>query len=71
LKKGLIKLIGDDTSTQVWIDPWIPGIPGFKPLYKKSEATVERFHELLTLEGSAWNEQVLQENFVEADVKEI
>ena len=41
LKKGLIKLIGDSTSTQVWTDQWIPGIPGFKPLYKKPEATVE------------------------------
>ena len=59
LKKGLIKLIGDSTSTQVWTDQWIPGIPGFKPLYKKPEATVEKVHELLTSEGSAWDEQVL------------
>jgi hypothetical protein len=71
LEKGLIKLIGDGTSTQAWTDQWIPEIPGFKPLYKKPEATVERVHELLTSEGSAWNEQVLQENFLEADAKEI
>ena len=40
-------------------------------MYKKTEAKVERVHELLTSEGSAWNEQVLQENFLEADAKEI
>jgi hypothetical protein len=58
---------------QVWTDQyqWIPGIPGFKPLYRKPEATVERVHELLNSEGSAWNEQILKENFLEADAKAI
>jgi hypothetical protein len=71
LEKGLIRLIGDGRSTNVWTDQWIPGIPGFKPLYRKPEAKVEKVHELLTPDGIAWNDHILQENFLQADANAI
>lgn len=32
LKNGCLRRIGDGSSTHVWLHPWIPDLPNFKPL---------------------------------------
>jgi hypothetical protein len=71
IEVGLIKRPGDGTSIRVWTDPWIPENSCFKPIVQKPGADVLRVNELINDEGSGWNGEKLDTNFVPADVAAI
>ncbi|PON67199.1 hypothetical protein TorRG33x02_265670 [Trema orientale] len=31
IQRGACRLIGDGTTTNIWMDPWVPKHPTFKP----------------------------------------
>ena len=47
LNLGLIKRIGDRSTTRIWDDPWIPSNPSFKPIVKPTITQVTLVEELL------------------------
>jgi hypothetical protein len=62
---GLIRRIGDDSQVEVWVSNWIPRDSVQRPLGCKPDSNVRRVCELLTEDGSEWNEDKLQEVFYE------
>jgi ribonuclease HI len=69
LELGMIKRIGNGTSTDVWKDKWIPGVPGFKPLCKGQNATARIVSDLMTNDG--WNQNALRENLLPLDAEAV
>jgi ribonuclease HI len=68
LQKGLIKRVGDGSSIRVWDDPWIPGNPNMKPLYRDPEAEVTMVSEFINEEQGCWDKKKLEENIIGPDV---
>lgn len=66
LHKGLVKRIGDGTSTLIWQDRWMPGHFGGRPLTSRDGQQVELVSDLLT-ESGGWNEQLITEIFFHVD----
>ena len=58
---------GNDTN--IWIDQWLPGGVGMKPLCRKDEAIAEQVSELLSPDGSSWNDAALEQNLVPLDAE--
>ena len=55
LELGSIKRIGDGSSTDIWLDRWIPGVFGHKPMCKKLDATASKVGDLINEDGVSWN----------------
>jgi hypothetical protein len=68
LEKGLIRRIGDGTSTNIWEDRWLPTRIGGKPICRKEGATSVQVVELLSENGQTWNEEALHQNLLSFDV---
>ncbi|GJN04355.1 hypothetical protein PR202_ga21898 [Eleusine coracana subsp. coracana] len=66
LSRGLVKRIGDGTSTMIWQDRLIPGHFGGHPLTPTDGQPMERVSDLLTASG-IWNEQLIREIFFDVD----
>ena len=58
LRKGLIRRIGDGTTTNIWQHRWLPGHFGDRPLTLPDNPQVQVVADLLTLSG-AWNENLI------------
>jgi hypothetical protein len=71
LNKGLIRRIGDGNQTDVWNDNWIPGGVGFRPICRKETSTASRVSELINHDTMKWNQEALEMNFIESDVRAI
>jgi hypothetical protein len=71
LELGLIKHIGDGTSTNIWNDRWIPDGIGFKPVYRKDGATAERVCDLFGQEGISWDDATLATILIPMDLEAI
>jgi hypothetical protein len=65
---GLIKRIGDGTSTNIWNDRWLPAGVGHKPVCKKDGAMATYVAELISDNGRTWNE-ALHSNLLPFDVE--
>jgi hypothetical protein len=74
LELGLIKRIGNGSSTNIWLDRWIPGVHGLKPICMKPGATASFVAELIEVESGAWDDDALHANLLlpnALDVKRI
>lgn len=71
LKMGLIKRIGDGTSTNIWRDRWIPMHPGAKPMTPSDGQAVNMVSDLMTEDGQ-WDEALIdQSHFLPIDANDI
>lgn len=70
LSQGLIKRIGDGSSTNIWRDRWIPKHFGGKPLTPGDGQDVTTVSELL-LPGGQWDVAAIRQRFIQVDVDAI
>lgn len=70
LQKGLIRRIGDGTSTLVWRDRWLPNHFGGRPITTNADPQVQVVADLLTPSG-AWNADLIRQCFVPVDAQAI
>ena len=70
LKKGLIRRIGDGTSTNIWQHRWIPLHFRAKPLTPSDGQEVTLVSDLLNDTGQ-WNEELIREVFFPVDANAI
>ncbi|XP_026378197.1 uncharacterized protein LOC113272598 [Papaver somniferum] len=63
---------GSGNNIRIWHDPWIPGIPGFRPS-KLSNSTVDvtRVSDLINHEDKSWNLELLSQVFPQDQVATI
>jgi hypothetical protein len=69
LELGLIKRIGDGTTTNVWDDRWLPTVMGNKPICRKEGATAVLVADLISDDGQQWNEDALNQNLLPFDTE--
>ncbi|KAL9299251.1 hypothetical protein AtEden1_Chr2g0230461 [Arabidopsis thaliana] len=72
LKKGMRYIVGDGTSIQPWVDPWLPLHPPRPP--RQLDHTQPQFQTLLDFffpHKTGWNEQLLQERVAPEDIPHI
>jgi hypothetical protein len=70
LDRGLIRRIGDGTSTLIWGDRWIPAHFDTKPLTPGEGQVITKVSELMTESGD-WNEELIKEIFIPVDAHAI
>lgn len=59
LSRGLIKRLGDGSTTDIWQDRWLPGHFGGRPLTMPDDPQVQTVADLLTPSG-AWNSDLIK-----------
>lgn len=66
IEKGACFLLGDGKTINVWVDPWVPWIDGFKPRPRIDDylQLPIKAHHLLDHTLKAWNEEMVKEIFV-------
>ena len=66
IEKGACFLLGDGKTINVWEDPWVPWIVGFKPRPRIDDylQLPIKAHNLLDHTLQAWNEDIVREIFV-------
>ena len=62
LSQGLIKRIGDGTSTSIWRHQWIPNHFGAKPFTPEDGQNMSMVSDLLLPNGQ-WNEDTIKQIF--------
>jgi hypothetical protein len=70
LKKGLLKRIGNGSSTSIWHDRWIPNHFEGSPLIVSDVPHVFMVSDLLTPSGG-WNTELIKHLFVDIDAHAI
>jgi hypothetical protein len=70
LELGLIRRIGNGTSTNIWTDKWILNDIGLKPVCRSEGATATKVSKLLSGAGS-WDEHALAMNMIPMDANAI
>ena len=70
LQQGLIRRIGDGSTTHIWIDRWIPNHFSGKPISVPTAPSIVVVADLLTASGG-WNAELVKQNFVEFDAQAI
>jgi hypothetical protein len=70
LQKGLIRRVGDGSTTRIWLDKWIPNHFNGRPIITNMNAPVTMVADLLTPSG-AWNTELIKQVFVDVDAHAI
>jgi len=70
LDRGLIKRIGDGSSTNIWHDRWIPNHFEARPLTPQDGQDVAQVSDLLTADGR-WDEDRIRQIFIPVDAAAI
>lgn len=68
LRKGMRKVIGNDRSTRIWHEPWLPNAPGFCAQRVHQEASDEPQYVGDFIEAKGWQKIKLIEWFPSVDV---
>lgn len=65
--------MGNGKSIDVWTDPWVPWIEGFKPRPRIKDyfQLSIKAHHLLDHTSTAWNEDMVKEVFESMDAQAI
>lgn len=74
VEKGACYIVGNGKSINIWTDPWVPYIPGFKVRPKNSDViNISPFcvDELIDPVGKCWNLEVLKMLFNDDVINEI
>jgi hypothetical protein len=70
LKKGILWRVGSGEKIRIWRDPWLPRPYSFRPLSPRGDCRLRRVSALLDGHG-AWNMELLQRHFIQADIEVI
>lgn len=70
LSLGLVRRIGDGTTTSIWHDRWLPGHFSGRPLTSPASMQVDRVADLMMLSGG-WNSDLIKQLFFDVDVNAI
>lgn len=70
LAQGLIKRIGDGSSTDIWRDRWLPNHFDARPLTPQEGQDVQRVSDLITDDGQ-WDEARIRQTFISVDAAAI
>lgn len=70
LKKGLLKRIGDGSSTNIWQDRWIPKHFEGRSLVAPADLQVSLVSDLLTASGG-WSVDLIKQLFADIDAHAI
>ncbi len=73
LARGACKLVGSGDSILVWNDPWIPGLPSFKPCPRLDHQPLQSLavSQLMNRDRSGWNSNLLHSLFDDPTVQAI
>jgi hypothetical protein len=70
LKKGCIWLVGNGSRINIWEDRWIHHQIGAKSWTPKhSNSNLQHVKDLLTPQGSNWNNSIIKQHFFPAEAK--
>jgi hypothetical protein len=69
LEAGLIKRIGDGSSTAIWTENWIPGIISMRPSAQIEDDVLNNVSDLIDADNWTWKAALVRRNFTapEAD----
>lgn len=70
LQKGLVRRIGDGSSTRIYTDRWIPNHFEGRPITSDLNMPITWVAELMTPSGG-WNEDLIKQTFVDVDAHAI
>ncbi|XP_062021223.1 uncharacterized protein LOC133737733 [Rosa rugosa] len=70
LRKGVRWRIGDGKEVRVFIDPWVPGLPSFRPILRQGAPLFLRVSDLLHNNGG-WNMEALNYWFTDDECEAI
>lgn len=70
LQKGLVRRIGDESSTRIWTDRWIPNHFEGRPITSDLNMPATWVAELMTPSGG-WNEDLIKQTFLAVDAHAI
>lgn len=71
LKLGLIKRIGNDNTTDVWMDNWIPRKEMMRPFGSKLPNPMRWAADFIDLTSAKWDRQQVEQTFLPIDVPAI
>ena len=73
IEKGACYLLGDDKSINVWVDPWVPWIEGFKlkPRIEEYNHLPIKAHHLFDRSTKSWGKSMVKEIFAPDDAQSI
>jgi hypothetical protein len=69
LKRGLVRRVGDGNDTRLWSDPWLPGVPGLKPLTVNTDTNLSRVADLIDQASGQWNEELVRDTLSPMDAE--
>lgn len=71
LKEVIICSIGNSTSVNIWLDPWMPWDIKRKPATPTGRLLLSRVSDLIDPFTGAWDEQLIYDNFWPDDAETI
>jgi hypothetical protein len=71
LKDGLIWRVGDGSSINIWLDPWIPRGVTRMPITPRGQTLITRVADLIDPTTGDWDHILVRDVFWEEDVQHI
>jgi hypothetical protein len=69
VKEGLIWRVGDGTSIDIWVDPWLSRDGIRQPVTPRRQSLLTKVNELIDPITGQWDEELVRDNFWEMDVE--